>query len=198
MSSPKLIVKSEEQRLVFGEVYSPLQVDTQDEAATKELIQKMAHKFLLEGRVNKVDVDHSFKESGCAIVESFIARKNDPDGFIEGAWVAAALITSDLWEQVKKGELNCFSFGGTGTPSDIQTIKVTQITHLFGKTEISHENGPLPPHGHDVEIHFQDGKVLPCMTSIELDHGHALTKSSATEIELDHAHRMITIENEEG
>lgn len=192
----KLIIKSEDQRLVFGEVYSPLQVDTQNEAASKELIQKMAHQFLSEGHVENVDVDHSRKDSGCLVVESFIARKDDPDGFIEGAWVVGALIVPELWEDVKKGELNCFSFGGTSPEeSEQKTVKVTQVTRLFGKTEVSQEDGLIPSHFHEVEIHFQDGKVIPCKTSEVLDHFHELLKSSATESTLDHAHRMITIEN---
>lgn len=193
----ELKIKSHEKRLVFGEVYSPLQVDTQDEAMTKSAIEDMAHTFLLEGRTDKVDVSHSFKKSGCLVVESFIARKNDPDGFIDGAWVLGIkVIPDDLWEQVKKGELNCFSFGGKGRTVP-KKVKVSQIIKIEGETELSHEDGLLPPHSHDVELHFKDGTMIPGMTGITLDHQHGISKESATEEELDHSHRMITIENKE-
>jgi hypothetical protein len=193
----QLKIKSHEKRLVFGEVFSPLQVDTQGEAMTKGAIEDMAHTFLLEGRTDKVDVSHSFKKSGCLVVESFIARKSDPDGFIEGAWVLGVKVIPDkLWELVKKGELNCFSFGGQGRTVP-KKVKIEQIIKLEGETEKSHEDGPLPPHKHIAVLHFKDGTLIPGRTGVTLDHDHGISKESATEQELDHSHRMITIENKE-
>ena len=51
---PKIVIKSEDERLVYGEVYIPLHVDTQGEAMTAEEIRKMAHDFLMSGKVNRL------------------------------------------------------------------------------------------------------------------------------------------------
>jgi len=80
-----LVIKSEEERLVYGEVYSPLHVDTDGEAMTAAEIKKMAHHFLSSGRVNKIDVSHNLEESGAIVIESFLARKHEPDGYFDGA-----------------------------------------------------------------------------------------------------------------
>ena len=56
-----------------------------------------------------MDTEHNHQVSGATIVESFIARKGDPD-FAEGAWVLGVRMTDgELWERVKSGELNGFS-----------------------------------------------------------------------------------------
>ena len=83
-----------------------MHVDTDGEAMTANEIQKMAHGFLAAGRTDKIDVGHNLKESGCVVVESFLARKGDADGFINGAWVLGVKVLPDeLWEAVKTGEL---------------------------------------------------------------------------------------------
>jgi len=193
--TPKIVIKSHEKRLVFAEVYSPLQVDVDEEAMTPDEVEKMAHNFLLKGRTANVDVMHSFKKSGCRIVESFLARKNDPDGFIDGAWVVAVKVIPDkLWEQVKKGELNCFSFGGKAMGTK-RVVEVDEVSRLFGDTEKSADNGPLPEHTHPLQIDFQNGKIIQTETGETLEHIHKVNKISATEMELDHAHRIIAIEN---
>lgn len=112
ISTSKLVIKSEDRRLVYGEVYAPLHIDTDKEAMTASEIEKMAHNFLSRGLTNKIDIGHNLQESGSVIVESFIARKNDPDGFIEGSWVIGVLVPEDVWPAVKNGELNGFSFYG--------------------------------------------------------------------------------------
>ena len=41
MEEKKLVIKSEEKRLVYGEVYAPLQIDTDGESMSAEEIEKM-------------------------------------------------------------------------------------------------------------------------------------------------------------
>jgi hypothetical protein len=193
----KMVIKSEEKRLVFGEVYAPWQIDTDGEAMLPEDIEKMAHDFLASGRVNKIDEQHNLTESNCLVVESFIARKGDPDGFIEGAWVLGThIIPDDLWEKVKKGEINGYSFYGPVTQVSVSAV-VLATRHITGKTEAS-ADGFLPPHTHDLDIKFsKDDKVITGLTSSNLNHCHVVTRTTATEIELEHAHRMVLIDNEE-
>jgi len=190
-----VVIKSEEKRLVYGEVYSPLHVDTDMETMTAEDIQSAAHAFLASGRVNKIDVGHNGVESGCLVVESFIARKQDPDGFIEGAWVLGVQVTPQYWEQVKTGELNGFSFAGSVEKVPV-VATVVVARKMMGRTELS-SKGLLPPHDHSVEIDFsENGRVLAGKTGKTLEHSHAVNRATATDRELDHSHRLILIEND--
>jgi hypothetical protein len=192
-----IVIKSEAERLVYGEVYAPFQVDTDGEAMTPEDIKKMAHDFLAKGRVNKIDVQHNLEPSGCLTVESFLARKDDPDGFLEGSWVLGVKVFPDeLWAMVLKGELNGFSFFGPVTPVPVQaTVQLTR--RLVGETEKSAED-LLPPHDHSLDLKFNaEGNVIPSMTGMMLGHKHVVMRTTATEIEMEHAHRMILIDNEE-
>lgn len=191
----RIVIKSEEERIVFAEVYSPLHVDTDGEAMTPTEIRKMAHKFLSEGRVKKIDVQHSQKESGCSVVESFIAREHDPDGFIQDSWVMAVHIPQDeVWEEVKSGKLNGFSFFGEVRKIPAKA-RVAVTRKMEGVTEDSMD-GPLPPHEHDVLLMFdQNGRLMSGKTEETLNHVHEIKRATATELEWEHAHRMIMIEN---
>jgi hypothetical protein len=193
---PGIVVKSEAKQIVYGEVYAPYQIDTDGESMLPEDIESMAHDFLANGLCNKIDVQHNLEESGCKVVESFIARKDDPDGFVEGAWVLGVkIIPVELWAQVQKGELNGFSFYGPVKQVPVQAV-VVATKRMIGKTEESMEDGLLPPHGHDLDIRFdQAGRVLPGLTGEALDHRHLVLRTTATEQEMEHAHRMILIDN---
>lgn len=195
---PKLVIKSEEERLVYAEVYSPLHIDTDGEAMTAIEIQKMAHGFLASGKTAKIDVQHNCEESGCVAVESFIARANDPDGFIEGSWVLGVKVLPDtLWEKVKSGELNGFSMYGM-TSNRVARCRITQAKRMVGETEDS-IGGPLPAHFHTVDLEFwEDGRIKSGETGDKLGHAHKVHKATATEKEFDHSHRMIIIENDGG
>jgi hypothetical protein len=190
----KVVIKSEEKRLVYGEVYAPLHIDTDNEAMTAEEIEKMAHNFLMKmGSTSKIDVQHNFSESGCLVVESFIARKNDPDEFIEGSWVLGVKILPDeVWEAVQKGELNGFSFAGNAESETIRT-RVSVTKKMAGSTERSKE-GLLPEHNHFVEIEFgENSEVIKGSTDIVLGHKHKVLKTTATEKEMDHSHRLVLV-----
>lgn len=199
MDNQKVVIKSEERRLVYGEVYAPLHIDTDQEAMTAQEIEKMAHRFLQKGRTSKIDVQHNYEETGCYVVESFIARKSDPDGFVEGSWVLGVKVPSDeLWEAVKKGELNGFSFAGISKKDQVE-VEVQVTRKLVGHTEKSAEGELLPEHSHSIKLKFdQDGHVIPGSTDDVLGHVHEVFRTTATEKSMEHSHRMILIDNEEG
>lgn len=190
----KIVIKSDEKRFVLGEVYSAGIVDTDTEAMTSIEIENMAHRFLLAGRIGKIDVAHDLIESGCIVAESMFVRwKNDPNGFLENSWVIGAYITEgSLWTAVKSGELNAFSFHG---PSQKQEafVTVNLIKRAIGETELS-LGGLIPEHSHKTEIKFEDdGKVIPGFTEEMLGHRHMLLKTCATNSFLDHSHRIILV-----
>lgn len=193
----RIVVKSEDKRLVYAEVYSPLHVDTDGEAMTQDEIEKAAHNFLASGNVRNIDVRHNTKQSGCVIVESFMARKGDPDGFIEGSWVMGVkVLPDDLWQKVLSGELNGFSFMGQVTRVPVKA-KVKVARKMLGETELS-VKGMLPPHFHELVVTFDErGRVEPGETDESLSHKHEILRATATEKELDHSHRLILIDNEE-
>lgn len=195
---PVVVIKSEERRLVYAEVYSPMRVDTDVEAMTADEIEKMAHAFLANGLTDKVDVQHDYEESGAVIVESFIARKNDPDGFVTGSWVVGAHIgPDDLWKAVKKGELNGFSFAAEVGRTEPVLVKVKAARRIVGETE-ENTDGVYPVHVHEIDLQMSpEGNIVPGLTKVAKGHVHPVAQATATKEELEHSHRLILIENEE-
>jgi hypothetical protein len=193
VEATNIVIKNEAKRLVYGEVYAPLQIDTDGEAMTEAEIEKMAYGFMTERSMDSIDVSHNYMPSGCVIVESFIARKDDPDGFVKGSWVLGVKIVPDeIWEAVKKGELNGFSFAGKCNSEQV-VARVSVTKKMMGVSEKS-EQGLLPPHMHDVDIEFDDnGHVLTGKTDMVMGHKHEITKTTATDPAMEHSHRLILI-----
>lgn len=196
----KLVVKSESERFVMAEVYSPLQVDTSGDAMTAKEIRSMGHLFLMKGKTNKLDIQHDFEESGCLVAESFIARSDDPDGFVEGSWVLGFYVLPDeLWAKVLKGELNGVSWAGEvgNKVSVLAEVKVSR--KMAGVTEESLVDELLPRHAHKVMLFMTDsGALVPTETSVEMGHSHSIVQATATEPAFEHSHRMILIDNPAG
>lgn len=195
MDKHRIVIKDQAERLVYGEVYAPLQIDTDGEAMTAEEIEKMAHNFMMHRGTDAIDVQHDYMPSGCLVVESFIARKDDPDGFVNGSWVLGVKVLPDeLWDQVQKGELNGFSFAGNADSQKVRA-RVNVTRKMIGKTEKS-EAGLLPPHEHPVDIEFdEEGRISKGVTDHVMGHTHSVLKTTATEREMEHSHRLILIEN---
>src|SRR5690606_23799098 len=88
------------QQIVYGEVYAPGQVDSHGDFMTAKTIEAMAQRFLKSGLVKNIDTEHDLQQNGSEVVESFIARKGDPD-FAEGAWVLGVHVSDpQLWAKV--------------------------------------------------------------------------------------------------
>jgi hypothetical protein len=181
----------EEQRIVYGEVYRPLDIDTDMEAMTPEAVRKAAHDFIKSGKIDHIDVCHNYEKTGCKVVESYIVKANDPDGFIEGSWVMGVWIPEDdLWQDVKSGKINCFSFGGASKKIPAQ-VTILSYDSLAGETE-KNADGLVPEHTHQVSISFDsEGNIIPTETTYVLGHSHKIVARTATEMEAAHAHRMI-------
>lgn len=174
----------DEKQLAFGEVYIPMIPDSQGDFMTAEEIEKMAHGFMKSGLLRGVDTQHDLVDNGAIVVESFIARKNDPD-FIEGSWVAAVWVPEDIWPLVKSGELGGFSMYGSGerVPTYI-TIEVPDDGILKGDTE------EYDGHTHDFFLRFDDeGNFLKGETSVVDGHSHKITKGTVTDLDSEDGHR---------
>lgn len=174
----------EEMRVVWGEIYIPDIPDTQNDFMTAVEIEKMAHLFLMDGlSVGAVDVQHDGEiRKGCFIVESFIARKNDPE-FIEGAWVVAMKICDDgLWEDVKTGKLNGFSMQAQVYVTD-RTVILEIPDQVEGLTQKA-SNGE--DHRHQYLVRFDsNGDFVGGVSNVVNGHKHVIRRRSITEMSAD-------------
>lgn len=188
----------EELRIVYGEVYSPNVPDSQGDYMTPVEIRKMAHRFLASKRLDSVDENHNHKPTGSYVVESFIARKADPD-FIPESWVVGIHIPEDaVWAKVKSGELNGFSMEGlVRQQPGVLEIEVPEV--IIGKT--SEDKG----HSHDFEVELDDsGQIKSGRTNVVNGHYHEIRRGTATEVAVSdfdgavikdsHTHRFSFVE----
>lgn len=183
----------DDKQIAYGEVYIPMIPDSQGDFMTAEEIEKMAHGFMLDGLLRGVDTEHDLEDNGSVVVESFIARKGDPD-FVEGSWVAAVKVTDELWPLVKSGELGGFSMYGKGEriPTYI-TIEVPDDGIVKGATDTAED------HIHEFFLKFdENGNFLGGETDVVNGHAHKITKGTVTEDagkgDDKHRHRFSFVE----
>jgi hypothetical protein len=183
-----IVIKNESLRLVTGEVYVPFRLDAENEFMRPEEIQKAAFAFMELSRTGNVDEEHNLSGSSDVVVESYIARDNDPHGFIPGSWIATGRVTDDeRWEKVLRGELNGWSMYGKGVKIPCR-VEVSALVKYEGTTE---ENLSGDSHTHDLVLTFDElGRVVPAQTTVKNDHFHLVSRTTATEMEHDHAHRF--------
>lgn len=104
---------NDEEQIVYGEVYIPDKKDSDGNWMTTATVRKMAHSFMEKLRLSKINKGHSGAKDKGTVVESFIARKDDPD-FAEDAWVVGVHVPDvKVWKQVKDGTLTGFSIEGS-------------------------------------------------------------------------------------
>lgn len=111
----KKIKKSEEKRMVYGIVYSPDQVDSQGEYASRAEIEKAAYGFMKGLRLLNVDAQHDFDPKAAYVAESWLTKGLDPlfPDEPEGSWAVGIRVEDNaIWENVKKGELAGISMAG--------------------------------------------------------------------------------------
>lgn len=189
MADKTLVIKAtsekEELQIAYAEVYAPNLPDSDTEYMDEVTIQKMAHDFMREMGQKNIDKNHNNEIQNACVVESFIARKGDPD-FIPGAWVVGVHIPDkELWAQVKKGEINGFSIEALVTKEPgILEIDIPPI--VSGRT-FKHDDG----HEHQFFVSYDpDGKFLGGKTSISNGHYHEIRRGTATEVQDGHNHRF--------
>lgn len=180
----------EELRIVWAEVYVPNFPDTQGDFMTAEEVRKMAHRFMESGQTGQVDVEHDQNcDRGCVVVESFVAREGDPD-FIADAWVAAVHIDNDeLWEMVKAGEINGFSFMGSGFGTE-GTLELDIPDDVTGRTEVEDGHDHVFHVSFSAEGNFLGGSTTPGPNG----HIHEIEFSTVTERADGHVHRYSVLD----
>ena len=178
-----------EEQVVFGEVYAPGFPDSQGDYMSAEQIKKMAYNFMRKGVTSNIDVEHTQQRSGSYVVESFIARDDDPV-FIPGSWVIGVKVPDPkVWGLVKSGELNGFSLDGCGIRTD--SVFVVEMPELL-KGETTDSAG----HRHVFTVKFdQAGNFLGGQTDPGPDgHIHVIKRGTVTEPAALHSHRFSFVE----
>ena len=87
---------------------------------TKETVRRAAEIFLEKSRQDKATIEHEVAVDGMVVVESWIVDNKNMDkanhlGFDvpEGTWMITMKVhNNEVWDQVKKGEVNGFSIEG--------------------------------------------------------------------------------------
>jgi len=188
----KLILKKDKlpERLVWAEVYAPNRPDSDGEFMDAETIKKMAYEFMRELKVEE-SVDHRHTNEivdGVRIVESFIARKGDPD-FIEDAWVLGMHIDNDtMWASIEKGEINGFSVEAY-VKKQVVDVEVSIPPVVSGITMKSED------HEHQFHVSYSDqGKFLGGKTDVVDGHMHVIKRGTTTEEAAGHRHRFSHVE----
>lgn len=84
-----------------------------------QTIKELYEKFLIEGRVSEVNLEHDVRTGGVHLIQSFIKDSNkgiNPVGFediADGSWFTAYKVLNDeVWDRVKNGEFRGFSVEG--------------------------------------------------------------------------------------
>lgn len=193
MSTLKIAEKDDgegEFHYVKGVVYTPMQVDTDGETMTAADIRKMAHEFIAQGLVDKIDVMHDKRPSGAQVVESYIAVPNDPEGFEDGAWIMTVRMPEGpLWDEVKSGELNGFSFHAEVSKTPVRAV-IEIVRSAVGATYENTDDEIVPPHTHTFFVELDDnGRVVRGFTDRQLDHVHQIRGTVVTEQAFGHSHR---------
>lgn len=120
-------VNPKDERFVLGIVLEPEVVDAQGDIYSVSEVRAAAHRFMEE--FGGLGVMHRFRVNGdVKILESYLAPLDFELGGTavrQGTWLLAVRILSDqLWEQIKSGELNGFSVGGSARSTGMQDSQI--------------------------------------------------------------------------
>jgi len=178
----------EELQIVWAEVYAPNVLDSQGDFASAVSIRKAAYNFMERMRLDQVDHSHDNELVDAIVVESFIARKGDPE-FIEGAWVVGMHVrNATIWNSIKSGEINGFSMEAAlvRTPTKV-VMDIPE--YLNGRTDY------VADHEHSFSVKFDaSGNLVGGETDTVDGHFHTITRGTVTETALGHSHRFSYIE----
>lgn len=178
-----------DKQIVYGEVYAPVLLpDTDGDVISAKSIEIMAHKFMKSYGQGSIDVEHDNNIVTATVVESFIARKGD-DLYIPGAWVVAIHIEDEeLWNDVKEGNLNGYSFQGV-SKAVFKEIEIEIPEQLDGSTD--NQQG----HKHKFTVKFDSsGNFLGGKTDTVEDHFHKITNGTVTNDSENHNHKFSFVE----
>lgn len=179
-----------EERMVYGEVYAPDRPDSGGDFMRAEDIKTMAHNFMKNLRLKSVDVNHNNEvQEDVTVVESFIAREDDPL-FIPGSWVVGVHVNNDqVWEDIKAGKLNGFSIEALAKGEDVEVdVEVPPV--------VSGLTNDVQGHTHKFFVSYdKDGAFLGGKTDVVDGHQHLIRAGTFTETANGHSHRFSAVDD---
>ncbi len=185
-----------ELRIVWAEVYAPNRPDSDGEYMDEEGIRKMAYDFMRNMRLDRIDQNHDNETvPGATVVESFIARKGDPD-FIEGAWVVGVHVPDDeTWDKIQSGEINGFSIEANVVKEPKEVI-LDLPPVITGKTMKAEGKDYEDDHTHTFYVAYDgEGRFIGGRTDEAKGHIHLIKRGTVTEETLGHKHRFSHIDD---
>ena len=134
------IIKSDEEGVVYGIVYSPNEIDSQGDFADANTIKTAAYSFMKSGFAKNVDREHSFNNVDAYVCQSWLIKSGDPvfPDEKEGSWAVAIKLESDeLKDAVKKGEISGISMAGVANkiPAQETSKSENSLTNLIKSIE---------------------------------------------------------------
>lgn len=144
-SKEKLYFANEEKHIIVGPVMIPeMRIARLDENKkpyyvyfTKETIEKIAHSFIREGRLDEFNLQHNSDTGKVHIVESWLTDGKDSRFDVpEGTWMIAAKVEDpDIWDSIKAGKFNGFSLEGTFTYKDSYQAVIEEAEKIVSEYE---------------------------------------------------------------
>lgn len=178
----------EDEHLVTGQVYAPDCLDSHGHYMTAKELKAVAHNFLMDGLLTSIDVQHDNQTVDACIVESFIARKGDPD-FEEGAWVATTKVNDPvIWNAIKSGKINGYSF-------EILTYREEMVVEFEYKSWYYGWTDPDPhdKHTHPFIVRMDENGEIRWGKTGKGSNGepaHSITRTNITEAVDGKTHRI--------
>lgn len=126
----------DDERLVYGIVYAPDEVDAHGDTATAEEIKKACHAFSEAQRLDQVDKQHDEDPKNGVIVETYLLKGEDemfPNDPV-GAWaVVIKVLDDDAWDEVKKGEITGISMQAACVAEELEETDVEKANVIIGE-----------------------------------------------------------------
>ena len=120
----EILKADEEKQIVTSVVMEPDVYDTQGDITSSDVIEKAAHRYLVESRTTG---DSHKQEIPADIVESYIAPidlkiEDWSEPVTKGSWIVSEhIVKRSDWENIKEGRRNSYSIQGTGKREEVKT-----------------------------------------------------------------------------
>ena len=197
MPEIRLHVRSDDkvwEKLVFAEVLIPETPNVMGDYWTAPAIREAAYIFMKQGFGIDVDHDNVDVTGPVYLVETFIARKGDPD-FIEGSWVVGMKIEDpELWNRVLANEINGYSYEALIGFIEA-TLQMPDSGVRTGTTEPALDDG----HTHTFLVRVDESnRPIEGGTDAVNGHTHVILTHTVTEDSAGHSHRYNMVSGKDG
>lgn len=196
-STANFVVRDDEkawERLAWAEVLVPGTVNVMNDLWSKDAVRRAAYMFMEQGFAIDLNHDNVDISSSVKVVESFIARPNDPD-FLEGSWVVGVhILDADLWQKVLDGEINGFSYEALVRFTKAK-LTISDTGERQGITEADTTDG----HTHEWwAIVDENNRPIMGGTTDTNGHSHSISTHTVTDTANDHKHRYNLVQGKGG